>query len=305
MATVNSFNIDLAISDISDLQTLQALEQRSDWPLPAREAAMYRFTRSLASMSRDAVADDVMQHLRNYQARVLVSHDDHGDASVPLFNIRATAAGVENGWLRNESAAEAGLMIAQAPARLVSSYLESNSLSQRAGYLDALESASVSDMHQVQKIALGLLHESPEFTSLLAITAVATADVNVIKRLLIEGNGPGLTPAIKSIGSQTSLTTTAMLLKFAIEQAPADNAALAIAAWWPELSHDAATRQLLLSKLDHPALGSSAALALARNPDIQTIRELQLIAEGDSIAARRAQLALRLDRDNLIEGARK
>jgi len=93
---------------------------------------------------------------------------------------------------------------------------------------------------------------------------------------------------------------SATLLKFGIEQAPTANAALAIAAWWPVLRHDAATRQLLINKLDDPALGSSVALALAQNPDIQTIRELQLIADGDSIAARRARMALSMSRDGLL-----
>ena len=38
------------------LDRLQELEARIDWPLPAREAAVYLFTRSLARLPRDAVA---------------------------------------------------------------------------------------------------------------------------------------------------------------------------------------------------------------------------------------------------------
>jgi len=39
---------------------------------------------------------------------------------------------------------------------------------------------------------------------------------------------------------------------------------------------------------------------LAQSPDIQTIKVLQDIAGGNSIAARRAQMALTMNRDRLI-----
>ncbi len=64
------------------------------------------------------------------------------------------------------------------------------------------------------------------------------------------------------------------MLIYAIHQAPADNAALAIAAWWPRLRHEAAIRDLLVDKLADPALGAAAALALAQSPDIQTIKDV-------------------------------
>ncbi len=83
-------------------------------------------------------------------------------------------------------------------------------------------------------------------------------------------------------------------------EAPADNASLAIAAWWPRLRHEAAIRDLLVDKLADPALGAAAALALAQSPDIQTIKILQDTAGGDSVAARRAQMALDINRDRLV-----
>ena len=114
MAAVRSVNIDIAVSEIGNISSLadgentliklRQLETRSDWPLPAREAALFQFTRSLVELPRAAVADEVMQHLINYQAQTLVPHEDHGDAFVPLFNIRGAATGVENGWQREEFA---------------------------------------------------------------------------------------------------------------------------------------------------------------------------------------------------------
>jgi len=302
MAAVRSVNIDSAVTAIANLQDLEALENRGDWPQPAREAAIYKFTRSLAALPRDAVAVDVMQHLRNYQAQVLVPHEDHGDATIPLFNIRGAAAGVENGWQRTESTSEARKVLALEPAALVTKYLQSDNHSQRAGYLDALAAAPATEVQAVQAVVLEQLAGSPELTRLLAVTAVMTADPDATRRLLIDGRGAGLAPALESLALQATSLATAGMLEFAVKQAPTGNAALAIAAWWPALRHDAASRQLLLDKLADPALGSAVALALAQNPDILTIRELQRIAAGDSIGARRAQLALNINRDVLTGG---
>ena len=47
MAAARSVNIDIVINEIDDLRVLQALENRSDWPLPAREAAIYKDRKSV------------------------------------------------------------------------------------------------------------------------------------------------------------------------------------------------------------------------------------------------------------------
>ena len=300
MAAVRSVDIDLAVNNIHDLEDIQALEQRDDWPLPAREAALYKFTQTLATLPRDAVAVDVMQHLGRYQAQVLVALEDHGEAMVPLFNIRGAAAGVENTWIRAESAAAAETLLAIEPALLPAEYLKLTSSSQKSGYLEALRRTDPASARAVQAAALEQLDAAPGLTRLLAETARITADAYATQRLLMDGTGAGLAPALKDLGAHTNTTDTAALLKLAIEQAPAANAALAIAAWWPALRNDADSRQLMLENLPDPELGAPIALALAQNPDMQTIRELQLIAGGDSLAARRAQLALEVNRNDLL-----
>ena len=74
MAAVRSVNIDAAVYEISNISSLadsettltklKNIETRSDWPLPAREAAIHQFTRSLAELPRAAVAVEIMQQVR-------------------------------------------------------------------------------------------------------------------------------------------------------------------------------------------------------------------------------------------------
>jgi len=314
VAAIQSANIGVAIREIGDvssladgattLRKLRALETRDDLPLPVREAAIHQFTRSLAEVPRNAVAVEIIQHLQNYQARTLVPHEERDDVYVPLFNIRGLAAGVENGWQRTESAAEATKLLETNPAALTRAYAQSSGHPQRSGYLDALQHADINAVWSVQGVALEQLGEDPGLTPLVARTAVITIDAFAVQQLLINGRGAGLSSALAQLDTRLQLSETAELLAFAIQQAPATNATLAIAAWWPRLKHDPATRDLLIERLADPALGAAAALALAQSPDIQTIRALQLAAESDSDAAKRAQMALDLNRTRLAPGGR-
>ena len=315
MAAVRSVNIDRAVYEIGNvssladgeatLRQLKQLETRNDWPQPAREAALYEFTRSLAGLPREAVAIEVIQHLQNYQAQTLVPHEDHSNTLVPLFNIRGTAVGIENGWRRTEFAAEGIALLETNPSRLVSGYMESADHNRRSGYLDALPLADIVDVTAVQSAALEQFDQNPGLTRLIGMTAVITGDNFAAQQLLINGRGAGLSTALRQLDESLQASETAVLLIYAIHNAPAHNASLAIATWWPRLRHEADIRDLLVDKLADPALGAAAALALAQSPDIQTIKALQDTASGNSTAARRAQMALDINRDLLLGEAQQ
>ena len=310
MAAARSVNIDREVYEIGHLSSLadgqttlaklKHIESRSDWPMPAREATLYEFTRSLAELPRAAVADEVMQYLQHYQAKTLVAQEDHQNSLVPLFNIRRAAAGVENGWQRTEFAVEAMELLETKPAALVSRYVESSNHNQRSAYLDALRQASMDVVLTVQNEALEQMDQASMLASLVGITAVITLDRFAIEQLLSNGSGAGLSSALRQLDKELQASETTDLLIHAILEAPAENASLAIAAWWPRLRHEAVIRDLLLDKLADPALGAAAALALAQSPDIQTIKLLQDAAGGNSAAARRAQMALDINRDRLL-----
>jgi hypothetical protein len=310
MAAVQSVDITEAVHELGNISTLadgqstldqlKQLENRADWPLPAREAALYRFTRSLVDLPRDAVSPAVLRHLRTYQAQTLVPHDEHESAFIPLFNIRAAAAGVESSWQRQEFAFEAETLIGTDPEALVSGYGKATSPNQRYAYIDLLKNARLDEVYAVQDAALTKLDGSPALTPVIATTATITKDPIAIQQLLTDGQGMGISPALVSIGQQLSSSEIGRLLIFAIRQAPAINASMAMAAWSPLVQHQVDVRDLLVETLADPGLGSSAALALAHQPDIQTIKILQETAAGDSAAAQRAQMALDLNRDRLI-----
>ena len=310
MAAARSVNVEIAVSEMTNissladgdatLERLRHMETRSDWPLPAREAALFKFTRSLTEVPRSAVAVEVMQHLQTYEARTLVPNEHHGDTLVPLFNIRGAAAGVENSWQRTEFAAEAASLIESNPEALVSAYAVSRNNNQQFGYLDALGQASMAEVVAVQNAALEQFEHSPELTRVVGETAAITADTYAAQQLLINGRGAGLASALRQLDEQLPPSETAALLTYAIQNASTHNASLAIAAWWPRLRHEAAIRDLLVDKLADPKLGGAAALALAQSPDIQTIKILQDTAGDDSIAARRAQMALDINRKRLV-----
>ena len=199
MAAVRSVNIDSGVYEIGNISSLadakstltglKNLETRGDWPLPARESAIYQFTRSLAELPRDAVAVEVLQYLQNYQPRVLVPHEDHDDAYVPLFNVRSAATGVENAWQRAEYASEAETLLLSDPEKLVSAYAESTNKNRQAAYLDAVKYTGMAELLTIQDSALKQLKASPEITPLLGITAGITADTSAVERLLADGRG--------------------------------------------------------------------------------------------------------------------
>jgi len=310
MTAAHSVNVEIAVNELTNissladgeatLESLRHMETRGDWPIPAREAALYQFTQSLAELPRSAVAVEVMQHLETYEARTLVPNEHHGNTLVPLFNIRGAAAGVENRWQRTEFTAKGSRMLESNPEGLVSAYAKSGNNNEQFGYLDALGQATWAEVIAVQNAALDQFEQSPELTRVIGETAAMTADTYAAQQLLMNGRGAGLASALRQLDEQLPSPETAALLTYAIQQAPSHNASLAIAAWWPRLRHEAAIRDLLVDQLADPKLGGAAALALAQSPDIQTIKILQDTAGNDSVAGRRAQMALDINRNRLV-----
>ena len=285
------------------VQALIDLSLREDWPAPAREAAIYDFTRALTNRASHTVSPDILEYLSSYQAQILIKGEHRGVQ--PLFNIRAAAAGVENGWLRADSKQQALKPLLQNPVEWLAMYASARHPAQRSGYLDALKLANLDDIRPIQIQALQQLAGQPELTAVIATTISLNADIDAMHQLLLHARGAEIAPALNNLARVTNKMEQAALLDFAIKQSPAENAALAIASWGAALTARPETHQLLLDTLADPELGSSAALALANKANIQTIRELQLLSQGDGLAARRARLALEINRESIIQEQRR
>lgn len=68
---VNQLTVTGALGDgVATVAQLKTISARDDWPLPARELAIYQFTRSLATQPRHSVDLAILDFLTLYQPQV-------------------------------------------------------------------------------------------------------------------------------------------------------------------------------------------------------------------------------------------
>ena len=77
----------------------------------------------LGKLPSDVVSFKVMARLKAWEPDILVPHDDHPRAGVPLYNIRGAAQGVENSWRRQEAVIEGRALLASNPRSLVDAFV--------------------------------------------------------------------------------------------------------------------------------------------------------------------------------------
>ncbi len=287
------------------VQSLNAIEQDSNLPVPVREQALFRFAVGLADLDPDSVGPAVLQHLLNYQPRVIVSHEELDTMGVPLFNIRAATHGVRNSWARRKAENRAQRFSSEQTGQWIDSYLAS-SPQERKGFVDALDYASDAELMNLSKASLVRLSDHPELTTVAGKSALLMRDSQALEHLLVTGRGPQLSGILAAAVEKFSEEEIATLHQTAIRSAPPESAALAIAHLSPALGNHAGTRKLLIDLLRHPELGSAAALALAgySDPEIKAVL-LALTASEDPLAASRASLALELSTNGRVGGAQR
>jgi hypothetical protein len=168
------------------------------------------------------------------------------------------------------------------------------SIPARAGFVAALDGASVQQMEILKQSALQELREQPELFAVAATAALVTADQAALDYLVTHVRGAELAPMLRSAAGQLSEDEQVILLLTAVESAPVENAALAIALLAPGLHAAPEVTDRMFDLLENPALGSAAALTLARHPDPEVRQRLGGLTEGNGAAAKRARLALDL-----------
>jgi hypothetical protein len=288
-------------NDTATLSFVHEIEQKSDWPAPVRERLLLDMVNELRSEPPRAVGPRVTAYLGQYQPTVLVPHDDHPQAGVPLYNIRAATVGVLNTWSRQEAAFEGAAYLAAGSHNLVEAYLAEDRFPRRRGLLDALETATPGQLKGVSEQALNTVEQQPELVELAGKAALINNDLDTLEALAARGSGAGIPGLFRRSAETLNAEQSSRLLAAAFINPSRSTTAQAIAHLAPGLRGDKPTAQLLIEALGDPELGSAAALELASAHSTEVLAQLKQIAgSGDrSLRTSRAGLALQL-RDTMI-----
>jgi hypothetical protein len=274
------------------LDTLLAIEQNSDWPVPAREYTIWSFAIGLSDMGMNTVSPEVLDYLSTYQHRTLVAHDDRDSVGVPLLNISVAAAGVRNSWARQQGRSRAERLFQNDPALWINAYLEAGP-AERRGFTDALDFASNKRLDALARSAIERLAGHPGLTAVAGKSALILGDRDLLQHTLALGSGPDLHHVLKAASKSLDANENKTLLFQAIRHGPDTKAGLAIARLAPSLLDDPAVREKMFEILESRDLGSSAALVLGSSPDPAIRARLNTIAAGkEGLASRRASLAI-------------
>jgi len=262
------------------LDALSAIVQDPGLSAPAKDYTVFSFTLGLGDLDVNSVSPKVLDFLSTYQSRTLVAHDDHPRMAVPLFNIRAAVAGVQNSWDRQQAAARATSLLQEHPDQWISSYLAAGPAGRR-GFVDALDFAPPEQLRTLGWSALALLDEKPELTLVTAKAAMNSGDFELLQQSISRGDGPGLSRALKTAAHTLSADQIGDLLDFSLQLGSETKAALAKAHLAPALLDEITDRKTTQSStLEDSNLGATE----AQNPRISEWVENAPASDADKIA---------------------
>jgi hypothetical protein len=274
------------------LRELSEIGQHGNWPVPARERVLHAFATGLADLRAWTVGPVVFDYLENYQPQTLVPHDDHPTAGVPLFNIRSAVMGSANEWRRRSAAATAKQLLARDEQAWLDGWLTA-SPSRRKGFEDTLSSASRNQLLELGRLSLQGVSQHPSLTTVAARSGLLLSDPVLFRRAIAAGRSPGLAQALRMAVTVFSDRENLALLEFSIREAPAGNAALAMAVLAPGMLDQPGTADLMFQTLDSRKLGSAAALVLSASQDPEIHDRLARMAAAEkTLASKRAALAM-------------
>lgn len=257
---------------------------------PTRDAILFRFTVGLADF--EDVDPEIITRLRGVRSMVRIPHEERAEVGVPLFNIAGAAEGVFRHHQRLNAYQDSILVMDASPEAWVDAFLLANR-AQRKGFTDSIEAASNDMLAGILDSSLQQLPKSPELTPAVGKTALLLGDALALQEVVKHGSGADLARILEAAGHTLPAEDTLALLQYAVSEAPAVNASLAIAQLYPPLSSNRDTGELLLSKLGDADLGSAAALALATAGSPDVLARLQQVAQQDEgLASARAKIAL-------------
>jgi len=208
------------------MQALVEMTSRADWPEPAREATLYRFTQNLRSLPPFSVDSDVLNFLLEYENRVLVAHQESNSLVVPLYPIRAIAQGLLNQWTRQQVAVDAAELLTRTPQQLLTIYSENTDPNDRAGIESAISQASPAGIQILLDSGMPMLAADPGLTGLMAKAALKSGDVQMLMDVFVHGAGSALVELSRQVGQQFPAAKLESLVRETVARAPASTSAL-------------------------------------------------------------------------------
>ncbi len=280
-------------------QILQLFVSKEDQNIVETEYALWQLALSARSQSGDQLDPEVLAYLTNYNSRSRIQHPENIDASLPLFNIRATVTGAISLRKRQQDL-EIAQSLEQQPSALLNHYLQTPPLSQAALRQAAVNLPAIS---RNQLLAISLIElNNPQSTkavrlaliSLSSDLALAATNVTALSAIIATGEGLPLPRLLIQLNDKLPAEQSKVLLYQASKLSP-QIAAIAIGELAEFASTDTEVYAQLFLWLDDPQLGSAAALALSTTKQQNLTSELrQLSTSKQTHTANNAQLALYL-----------
>lgn len=281
------------------LATLRRIQSSANLSAPARERLIFEFVQDLRQEPPGSVPPKVVAFLKRYPVTVMVEHHDHPYADEALYNIPTAMFGVVNHWTRQQAAFDGAALLSTDASALVRAYLDTDDPARQRGLIDAVSTADANTVRELSRVALDEIDQQPSLTALAGHAALRSGDLALLNSVVSQGGGPGLNEVLRISATQLDAVQQEQLLQSVLNSGRPGNAALAIAHLGPAVRDGEHMLQALIGQLSDPHLGSSAALALSRNPSPALRRALTEIGrhEQAAVAASRARLALQLMQD--------
>lgn len=272
------------------LSALEKLEQREGLAVPAREKVLHSFATGLGDLDVRP-APEVLAYLQAYHPKTLVPHDHHAAVGVPLFNIRGAAAGADAQHRRLAGWTDAAALATGDPKRWVDAYIAADRPG-RQGFLLALESASAQQIADIAEVALEKCTAEPTLAVVALRGGSALADPGLFQTALSAAAETGLAGELRLAAKRFDADQVGAILEYTLRQAKPSTAAVTLAILAPGALPESKVTNLLFETLEDPALGSSAALALAASDDPWIQQRLSVMTkEEGSLAAQRLKIA--------------
>jgi hypothetical protein len=274
------------------LRELQAIESAESLPDPARDQLLHSFALGLGDLPAWSVNREVIDFLQQYKAQTLVPHEERVSVGVALFNIRAATAGSVNQWQRDSAWSEAQQLLIQGSEPWLRTYLDAG-VSQRRGFLDALDSAPDTRLEEIGQMALQGISGDSSLTLVATRTGILLGDTEIFQQAVASGDGAELADSLRSAAGTFDEAEIESILKYSMAHAQPAIASLAMAELAPRVLDQPPVTQLLFKTLEHRELGATAAMLLSSSTEPAVRQQLAELAAGSqSMASRRASLAL-------------